>query len=139
MSTLRHRWLVGLELATGAAALIGGVLLVAKPDGSLIKARLSALEGSPFSDWRVPGMLLAVLVGGGWLTSGVWELKRGRHADALSAIAGAGLVAFEGVELRWIGAQPLEAVFGAVGATVLALAVAERNSVDQTRSERINS
>jgi hypothetical protein len=36
--------------------------------------------------------------------------------------AGAGLVCFEAAELAWIGFQPLEAVFAAVGVIVLGLA-----------------
>ena len=37
-------------------------------------------------------------------------------------IAGAGLVFFEVAELGWIGFQPLEAVFAAVGVSVVGLA-----------------
>jgi hypothetical protein len=36
--------------------------------------------------------------------------------------AGAGLVCFEAAELAWIGFQPLEAVFAAVGVIVVGLA-----------------
>jgi hypothetical protein len=59
-----RRALVTLELVTGAAALAGGVLLAAAPDGSLLRADPAVLGGTPFSDWRVPGVLLAGLVGG---------------------------------------------------------------------------
>jgi hypothetical protein len=43
------------------------VLLAAAPDGSLLRADLAVLAGTPFSDWRVPGVRLAGLVGGGFL------------------------------------------------------------------------
>jgi hypothetical protein len=36
--------------------------------------------------------------------------------------AGAGLVCFEAAELGWIGFQPLEAVFVAVGLSIIGLA-----------------
>jgi hypothetical protein len=100
-----RRALVSLELVTGAAGLAGGVLLAAAPDGSLLGADPAVLAGTPFSDWRIPGVLLAGLVGGGFLLAG-----------------GAGLVCFEAAELAWIGFQPLEAVFAAVGVIVLGLA-----------------
>jgi hypothetical protein len=116
-----RRWLVGLELSTGAAAVFGGAALAARPDGSLLQAKLSALEGSPFRDWRVPGVLLAALVGGGFLLAGTAELRQWRGAPELSTLAGLGLVAFEGAELAWIGPQPLEAVFAAVGIAVATL------------------
>jgi hypothetical protein len=125
---VRRRWLVGLELLTGTTGVIGGTALFARPDGSLLKAELSALEGSPFRDWRLPGVLLATLVGGGFLLAGTGELRRWRHARELSVLGGVGLVAFEGAELAWIGPQPLEGVFAAVGIAMAALA-ARRDAV----------
>jgi hypothetical protein len=117
-----RRALVTLELVTGAAGLVGGVLLAAAPDGSLLQADRAVLAGSPFSDWRAPGVLLAGLVGGGFLLTG-WRQWRGRrHARELSMAAGAGLVCFEVAELAWLGFQPLEAVFAVVGVAVVILA-----------------
>ena len=121
-SRLHRRTLIGLELGTGAAALAGGVLLMAAPDGSLLHADPAVLAGSPFPDWRVPGALLASLVGGGFLLSGWWLLAGRRHARELSLAAGAGLIAFEAAELGWIGFQPLEALFALTGAAVIVLA-----------------
>ena len=80
------------------------------------------LAGSPFSDWRVPGVLLAGLVGGGFLLAGWWQWRGHRHARELSMAAGAGLVCFEAAELAWLEFQPLEAVFAAVGVIVIGLA-----------------
>jgi len=119
---------VGLELGTGAAAVTGGVLLVAAPDGSLLQADSAVLGGSPFSDWRLPGVLLATLVGGGFLTAGVWEWRRGSRARELSLVAGVGLVAFEVVELAWIGPHPLQAVLAVVGLTVVGSALRRRSA-----------
>ena len=117
------RILAILELVTGAAALAGGALLTAVPDGSLLRADPKVLTGTPFADWRVPGLLLATLAGGGFLLAGYWQWRNRRHARALSVFAGAGLIAFEAAEMTWIGFQPLEAVFVAVGVVVMALAL----------------
>src|SRR5437660_1678072 len=62
---------------------------------------------------------LMALVGGGLLAARPDEALL--KAD-LSALAGAGIVLFEGAELSWLGFQPLEAVFAAVGVAVLVLA-----------------
>jgi hypothetical protein len=118
-----QRALVALELVTGAAGLAGGGLLAAAPDGSLLRADPAALAGTPFSDWRVPGVLLAGLVGGGFLMAGWWQWRDYRHARELSVIAGAGLICFEAAELAWIGFQPLEGAFAAVGVIVASLAL----------------
>jgi hypothetical protein len=115
-----RRIVVGVELLTGSAAVVGGLLLTINPDGSLLHAEQSSLRGSPFEDWRVPGVLLAALVGGGFLLAGVCSLLAWRHAGALSIFAGFGLVVFEVVEMVWLGFQPLELVFCGVG---IALAI----------------
>jgi len=132
--TGRDRTLVGLELLTGAAGTVGGVLLVVRPDGSLLHAKLSALVGSPFSSWRIPGLLLSTLVGGGLLLAGVWQRRQAWHARELSMFAGAGLMAFECAEFAWIGFQPLEALFGIVGMAIFALSRKMPRSV-KTKAE----
>ena len=117
-----QRALVILELTTGAAALGGGVMLMAAPDGSLLHADPEVLAGTPFADWRTPGLLLAGLVGGGFLVTGWCQLADHRYARQLSITAGTGLIIFEAAELAWIGFQPLEAAFALVGAAVIGLA-----------------
>jgi hypothetical protein len=99
-----------IELATGAAAVVGGILLAVRPDGSLVSADSNVLQGSPFSDWRLPGVLLATLVGLRLLGTGAWQLAHGRYRHELSLFAGIGLICFEAAELAWLGFQPLEAV-----------------------------
>lgn len=103
-------------------------MLVARPDGTLLQAKLSALSGSPFEDWRVPGILLAVLVGGGFLSAAEWQRQRLPHARKLSILAGVCLVAFQLSELVLIGFQPLEMIFGAIGAAVSVLAARQQSS-----------
>jgi hypothetical protein len=117
-----RRVLVALELVTGATGLAGGVLLAAAPDGALLRADPATLAGTPFADWRVPGVLLGGLVGGGFLLAGWWQWRGHRHARELSMAAGLGLVCFEAAELGWLGFQPLEAVFAVVGVAVTGLA-----------------
>jgi hypothetical protein len=121
-SGVDRRALVALELVTGVTGLAGGVLLAAAPDGSLLRADPATLAGTPFTDWRVPGVLLAGLVGGGFLLAGWWQWRGHWHARELSMAAGAGLICFEAAELAWLGFQPLEAVFALVGVMVTGLA-----------------
>lgn len=135
-AAVRRRALVGLELVTGAAGLAGGLLLAVAPDGALLMADPAALNGSPFTDWRIPGVLLATLVGGGFLLTGWWQHRAGAWARELSMLAGAGLIAFEAAELAWIGFQPLEAVFAVVGVAVLALAATSSAQPARTTARR---
>ncbi|MGV8966439.1 MAG: hypothetical protein ACOH2F_09180 [Cellulomonas sp.] len=71
---------VVLELAAGVMAVAGGALLVAAPDGSLLALDAAMLGGSPFGDWRLPGILLADIVGGGFLAAGMWDRTSTRRA-----------------------------------------------------------
>lgn len=119
----RLRGLAGLELFTGVTAVVGGTLLAIAPDGSLLAADPAVLAGSPFADYRLPGILLTTLVGGGFLVAGLRQWRNRRGARALSVVAGAGLVVFEAAELVWLGFQPLEGVMALVGAVVVGLAV----------------
>src|SRR4051812_28821719 len=118
MSRRPRRVLVGLELFTGATALVGGVLLAIAPDGSLLAADPAVLTASPFADYRWPGFLLATLVGAGYLLTGFWQARSGVGARALSVFAGVGLVVFEASELLWLGFQPLEAGLAGIGGGV---------------------
>jgi hypothetical protein len=121
-SATPQRALIALELLTGVAGLIGGVLLAAAPNGSLLHADPAALEGSPFSNWRMPGVLLAALVGVGFVLAAWWQFHDYRYARELSMMAGAGLVCFEAAELAWIGFQSLQAVFAVIGGAIVILA-----------------
>jgi len=121
---LNQRALLSLELVTGVLALLGGMLLVIAPDGSLLGADPAVLNRTPFPDWRVPGILLAILVGVGFLLSAL--ALRFPFGTYLSIAAGLGLVAFEVVEFLTIGFQPLEAVFAVVGMLVVVLAASIR-------------
>lgn len=131
-SALRHT-LAALELFTGATGLAGGILLAVRPEGSFLRADPKVLAGTPFSDWRVPGVLLASLVGGGFLLT-AWRTWRDRpYARELSLLAGAGLIVFEAAELTWIGFQPLEAVFAVVGGITIGLAWPMRDGAPAER------
>lgn len=131
-SDLSHRVLVRIELATAGSALLCGGLLALRPDGSLLGLPGSVLDGAPFSDWRLPGILLAGLVGLGYLVAGALEWGRYPHTHVLSVLAGLGLVMFEAVEWAWLGFHPLQAVFMAVGVAVIALAAVDTAPVESS-------
>ena len=114
--------LVALELFVAVLAMAGGTLLIVAPDGSLLDAHLSALRRTPFTDWRWPGVLLLVLVGFGFVLAAAALWTHRPRANALSEIAGSGLIAFEAVELIWLGYQPLQLLLAGMGAVVVVLA-----------------
>jgi len=52
-----------LLLLNGITALIGGLSLIFYPDGSVLGLSASLLANSPFSDYRIPGIVLFCLIG----------------------------------------------------------------------------
>jgi hypothetical protein len=123
--------LLALLGLTGATAVVGGLLLLARPDGSLLRLDRSALAGSPFRDWRLPGFLLAALVGGGGLGSAGWTASRAPFDCQIGMAYGAGLLGFVIAEGVWLGPHPLEAVFGAVGMAIAGLALTNTGRAGQ--------
>ena len=67
-------------------AILSGLLLISQPDGSLLNLSLSLLEGTYFSSYLVPGILLLIFVGGVNLLAVFYNLKkdRGRYDWAMA-------------------------------------------------------
>lgn len=53
-----------------------GLLLISNPDGSILNLPLSLLQTSPFKNFLIPGIVLAVLVGGVNLAAVFQNLQR---------------------------------------------------------------
>lgn len=43
---------------------LSGLLMVSNPDGGIMNLPLSILEGTPFKNFLVPGIILTIMVGG---------------------------------------------------------------------------
>ncbi|MCC3271754.1 hypothetical protein MUK71_07390 [Arthrobacter zhangbolii] len=121
--TRTERTLLGLEFGTAASALGGGILLALRPDGAFLHADPHVLQRTPFTNWRVPGLLLAAGCGGGFLAAGVLTLGRHRAARPVAVAAGTALIGLEAWEVAFVEFQPLEAMFAGVGAAVVVLAL----------------
>lgn len=117
------RWLlaaIGLFLAVGAIPV--GVGLAVRPDGSLVGLPLSLLAGTPFPDFRIPGLVLASIVGGSALASAVLAARNAPSAPRAALLTGALVVGWIAVQVSLIGlVSPLQPVIGGLGAVMLAL------------------
>jgi hypothetical protein len=67
MTLLRNRLyiiiLCLLHIVLGINGSIGGILLAIKPDGSLLGMQAGWLNNSPFKNYFIPGILLAIFLG----------------------------------------------------------------------------
>lgn len=108
----------------GLSAVGGGLWLVADPSGEAIGLPISSLQGSPFDDYLVPGLVLLVLLGVAPLVVayGVWAGHSWSRAASL--FVGVALVAWIGVQVAVIGYgsdPPLQLLYGAVGVLIVVL------------------
>lgn len=110
----------------GLSGVAGGLGLLADPSGSAVGVPIAWLEGSPFTDYVVPGLVLLTLLGIAPLivVYGVWT--RRSWSWAASLLVGVALLVWLGVEVAVIGYQsepPLQAVYTVVGGAIIALSL----------------
>lgn len=104
-------------------ALLSGIMLISNPDGKIMNLSVSLLEGTPFKDFTIPGVLLAVLVGGTNLLAVFFNLKRqaGRYNWALAG--GIFITGWTIGQLILIGASHwLQAFYLVIGILVILIA-----------------
>lgn len=114
-----RRTLLFLLFFGAVSSLAGGVLGVFMNGAGV---PLAYLENTPFTSYLVPGLILAVVIGGTQMSAAVSTLKRSDHSNALSAVAGFGMLIWIFVELALMSEYSwLQAAYFAVGVAELAL------------------
>ena len=86
----------------GLGALAGGVALVARPDGSVMQFDVSLLDGSPFADFMIPGLILGGVFGIGSLATALLGFSRSRTAPFLAFAIGLGQMIWIVIQLAII-------------------------------------
>mgnify|MGYP000126020916 CR=1 FL=1 len=68
-------------------AMLSGLFMISNPDGSIMNLPLSLLDGTPFKNFLIPGILLTTIVGGVNLLAVFYNIQR--HVNRYNwAIAG---------------------------------------------------
>ena len=80
--------------------MFSGILLMGVPDGSILNLSLDILKKSPFDDFMIPGVLLAIFVGGVNFLAVFYNMRRNEKRYTIAFWGGASLV-------LWIVAQYL--------------------------------
>lgn len=60
-------------------AVVSGLLMISNPDGKILGLSTELLGGTPFQDFRIPGMLLTIFVGGTNLIAVIFNLQRNKN------------------------------------------------------------
>jgi hypothetical protein len=110
--------LLVLLVVQGLAGLGGGLSLTIAPDGSILRMPTSLLEGSPFPDFLLPGLILLLVLGVLPLIAAVGLWRGRRWAWYAAFVVGCGLMIWILVELTIIPYDVLQPVFGGVGMAI---------------------
>ena len=116
-----------LEVFLAVGALAGGAALMLGPRGEILPLPVSALVGSPFDTYLVPGLVLFIVLGLGPLAAA--RLARRRHPlGPLAACAvGVALLVWLAVEIAIVGfsmTPPLQPFYLLLGAVITAVGIA---------------
>lgn len=92
-----------IQFIVGIGAVVCGVIFVLFPSGRVLGVPLSLLEGSPFSNFLIPGIILFLVNGIGQLWAGMLSLKRYSWSGHASAVFGIGLMIWIFIQVSMIG------------------------------------
>ena len=110
-----------LEMFLGVGAVGGGLALMAGPNGEILPIPVSALSGSPFADYFVPGAILFTILGIGPLGAAVLAWRRHPVAPLLTFAVGGALLTWLTVEIVIVGYSndpPLQAWYLGLGIVI---------------------
>lgn len=111
----------------GLSGIAGGIGFLIDPSGASLGIPVEWLEGSPFANYLIPGLVLLIVLGVLPLivVTGVWRRSRWGRISAI--VVGAALLAWLAVEILVVGYQPeppFQAVYAALGVAIIVVATA---------------
>lgn len=118
--------LIALHALLGVLAVGAGLALAGDPSGGSLRFEVAWLDGSPFDDYRVPGLFLAIVIGSTNLASAVGLVRRGPRAPLVSLATGLLLLAWIAIQTWIIGLRHwTQAVWAVTFLVVTVLALRE--------------
>ncbi len=131
---MRRRVLILLEVIVAVGAIPAGVSMVLHPTrGSMPPVQQEWLEGSPFNDFLIPGLVLAVVIGLGCIVTAIAEIRCMRFASWLSLACGGLLCGWIVVQVTIVPFNLLQPLFFAIGALIAALAASDLKAAQEHR------
>ena len=113
-----------LEMFLGLGAIGGGIALMMGPCREILPLPVSALRGSPFADYFVPGLVLFGVLGIGSFAAAILACRRHRLAPVSAFVVGCALLIWLAVEIAVVGYSghpPLQAVYLGLGVVIASL------------------
>ncbi|MBU2650814.1 MAG: hypothetical protein KKA81_07755 [Bacteroidetes bacterium] len=111
-------FLIVLMIFQGLSGLGGGIGLIIDPSGETLHIPLNWLQGSPFSDFLIPGIILLLVLGLFPLAVSYALIRKLSWSWMASLVVGIALIIWIVVEILIIGYQPkppLQLIYGLAG------------------------
>lgn len=106
------------QILIGLGAMLGGGMLVADPTGQALGMSVTWLDGTPFTNYLIPGLTLLLVNGLGTLIGSVFTLKLHQFAGEFALALGTFMILWITIQVSLIGymnfLQPLYFVVGIV-------------------------
>ena len=118
--------LMACLLFQGLSAIAGGIALVGDPSGGNLPIPLSLLEGSPFDDYLIPGLILLVVLGicPMVVLFGLWTRQYwGWISALLVGLALMGWIVVQVIIIGYSSQPPLQLIYGLLGVVIVILAL----------------
>lgn len=90
--------LIIIEFFNGLSGLAGGFGLISDPSAASLGMELNWLEGTPFRNFLIPGIILFVINGIGNTTAAILSIRKTRYFEVAGIVLGA-------VMMTWIISQ----------------------------------
>jgi hypothetical protein len=105
-----------LQFFVGIGALVGGLCLIMDSSGAGLGLSTASLQGTPFGDYFVPGVVLLIINGCGSIAGALMTLFAVRRFPLVAVVLGLFLMTWMVVQVWFLGLvhwqQPLYFVFG---------------------------
>ena len=127
---------LALDILLSLGALGGGAALMLGPRGEILPLPLSALKGSPFDTYFVPGLILFSILGLGPLAAARLVWQRHRLAPLATCVVGVALLVWLAVEIAIVGYSgnpPLQPLYLLLGAMITIVGLIWLTSQDSGR------
>ena len=121
-----------IQIFVSLGALSAGVLMILFPSGKQLQIPLEILDGSPFNNFLVPGIILFLVNGVGQLAAGLMSFRRHPLSGYTGAVFGIGLMIWIFVQVSMIGGgHILQYIYFFLGTIETALAFLIHDQVHQ--------
>lgn len=118
-------FLIILEFFNGLSGVTGGVGLIADPTAAALGMKLEWLQGTPFNNYMIPGIVLLTFNGLGNLAAAFLSIFRNRYRAHIALFFGVVMLIWIISQVAWIGyksfLQPLYFSTGLIQAILGAL------------------